>query len=181
MKKIIYLIIGLSLITLIGCQHTENTPTKQVEKFLSKYQTLDKDVLEDLDDTVDNTSSFNEQQKEDYRKLMKNHYKNLKYEIKDEMIDGNRATVVTEIEVNDYSKILKKAEEYRKEYPEKFNDNNKYDEQKFISYKIDLMKNADETIKYTLELNLTKDNNKNWVLDAITADDEQKINGTYRH
>ena len=49
MKKIIsFLITFVSIFSLCGCQaNLNNTPTKQVEIFLGKYQTLDRDILDD--------------------------------------------------------------------------------------------------------------------------------------
>ena len=113
---------------------------------------------------------------------MKKHYQDLKYEIKDEVIDGDNAAVSVEIEVNDYSKILQDAENYRQEHEEEFQDENgEYDESKFIAYRLNAMKEANEKVKYTLDFTLTKDADGKWVLDNLTTADEQKINGTYTH
>ena len=72
MKKIIYLI-GIFLM-LTGCSlgDIDNTPTKQVEAFLNNYQTLDKKVLDDLDIVVAKMSNYNNNQKEEYRKIVTN-------------------------------------------------------------------------------------------------------------
>ena len=84
MKKI-FSVLLLSLM-LTGCGKTQllNTPTKKTEMFLSKYQSLDADVLEQLNDITEDKTSFTEKQKEDYIELMKKHYQALKYEIKDD-------------------------------------------------------------------------------------------------
>lgn len=182
MKKIIYFLTGLLLIGLVGCGDMENTPTKQVEAFLSQYQTLDSKVLEDLDTVIADQGSLTDEQSDEYREFMKKHYQDLKYEIKDEVIDGDNATVSVEIEVNDYSKILQDAENYRQEHEEEFQDENgEYDESKFIAYRLNAMKEANEKVKYTLDFTLTKDADGKWVLDNLTTADEQKINGTYTH
>ena len=180
MKKIIYFLIGISIINLVGCGMVENTPTKQVEAFLSRYQTLDKAVLDDLDAVLEKDKSFNSDQKEEYRDIMKEHYKDLTYEVKDEVIDGNNATVPVEIEVTDYSKVLAEAEEYRKNNEDKFTDENgNYDESKFNDYRLKKMKETKDKVKYTLELTLTKNENDKWEMDNLTTADEQKLNGTY--
>lgn len=180
MKKLVYFIIGLGLITLVGCGNVENTPTKQVELFLAQYQKLDAKVLEDLETTISDQTSLTDGQREEYRGMMKKHYQDLKYEIKDEIIDGDNATVTAEIEVNDYAKILQNAENYRKEHEKEFMDSNsKYDETKFIAYRMKKMKEVNEKVKYTLDLTLTKNNKDKWVLDNLTTANEQKINGTY--
>lgn len=180
MKKIIYFLIGISLINLVGCGMVENTPTKQVEAFLSRYQTLDEVVLKDLDAVIEKDASFDNEQKEEYREIMKKHYRDLTYEVKDEVVDGDNATVPVEIEVTDYSKALTEAEEYRKNNESKFIDKNgNYDETKFNDYRLKKMKESKEKAKYTLELTLTKNEDGKWEMDNLTTDDEQKLNGTY--
>lgn len=182
MKKIIYFVAGILLIGLVGCGEMENTPTKQVEAFLSQYQKADKNVIDDLDSAIDEQGSLSEEQRSEYRDMMKKHYQDLKYEIKDEVIDGNNATVTVEIEVNDYSKVLQEAETYRQDHEEEFTTSNgEYDETKFIEYRLKKMKDVNEKVKYTLDLTLTKDTDEKWVLDNLTTADEQKINGTYAH
>ena len=89
-----------------------NTPTKKVEMFFQNYQTLSKDVVEQLNKVVNEEENFNADQRLAYKELMKKHYQELTYEIKDEKIDGNKATVTVEIEVTDYSKTLKDADKY---------------------------------------------------------------------
>lgn len=182
MKKIIYFLAGILLIGLVGCGDMENTPTKQVESLLSQYQTLDNKVMEDLDAAIDEQGALTDNQRDEYRKMMKKHYRDLKYEVKDEVIDGDNATVTVEIEVNDYSKILQEAESYRQSHEEEFQNNNgDYDETKYIAYRLNAMKKANEKVKYTLELTLTKNADGKWALDNLTTADEQKINGTYAH
>ena len=51
---------------------------------------------------------------------MKKQYKDMTYTIKDEVIDGDTATVTTEIEVYDYYKINKDAEDYYNKNPDEF-------------------------------------------------------------
>lgn len=181
MKKIIFFLTGMLIVTLVGCGVVENTPTKQVEAFLSMYQKGDNKVLDDLDSSIENYGVFNDTQKEEYRDLMKKHYQGLKYEVKDEVIDGDNATVTVEIEVNDYSKVLTDAEKYRQDHEEEFTSNGKFDESKFITYRLNKMKEVNEKVKYTLNLTLTKDKNEKWLLDDLTTSDEQKLNGTYAH
>ena len=104
MKKIFITLIAILLLT--GCNTLDNTPTKQVEVFLNKYQTLDKEVLNDLDSAVAEEMNFNTEQRSKYKNLMKKHYQNMTYEIKDAEENGDEATVTVEIEVTDYSKTI---------------------------------------------------------------------------
>ena len=101
MKKIL---IGLSLLLLItGCTSTMNTPTKKVEEFLGKYQSMDSEVLAQLDQVISDDINMSDDQKSEYRSLLEKQYQNLSYKIKNEEIDGNKATVDVEIEVYDYA------------------------------------------------------------------------------
>lgn len=181
MKKIITLLTTFILIfSLCGCEaNLNNTPTKQVEIFFGKYQTLDKDVLDDLDKVIAEEESFNTEQRDTYRSIMKKHYQDLEYDVKEEKIDADRAFVTVEIEVDDYAKVMKEAASKLVDEPEYFNDDNgKYSHTKYIDYQLDLMKKNKDKVKYTLELTLTK-KDKKWVMDNLTTTDMEKINGTY--
>ncbi len=178
MKKII---IGmLSLFLLVGCGNMMNTPTKKVEEFLSKYQTMDDKVLSQLDEVIDTAGTMTKDQKEKYRELMKKQYKNLSYKIDDETEDGNHATVKVEIEVYDYATAITEAETYMKTNQDEFIDpeTNEIDDAKFMDYKLDQMDKVKEKIKYTINFTLTKDDD-NWKMDDITDIDRQKIHGLY--
>ena len=82
MKKIIGI---LSIIILTGCNTLDisNTPTKKVEEFLNKYQILDEEVLNELDDVIDSKTNLNVENKEEYRKIIKKQYKDMQYTIKE--------------------------------------------------------------------------------------------------
>lgn len=180
MRKIL-LILFLPFL-LVGCgEKTMNTPTKRVEMFFANYQTLDDKVLEQLNDTADEEVLFNEKNKKDYIDLMKKHYQDLKYDIKDEVIDGDSATVTVEIEVKDYSKALKGANEYLNEHPDEFKGTSeKYDESLFTTYRMNQLKDIKDTVKYTLNVHLTKID-KEWRMDDLTEIDRMKINGMYEY
>ena len=177
MKKIVSLFIFLLL--LVGCS-LSNSPTSKVEELLNKYQTLDSDIKSGIDDVL-KEENLNDSQKERYRKVIEKQYRNLAYEIKDERIDGDRAVVTVEIEVDDYSKVLKESSDKLTSDPEYFNDENgKYSHTKYIDYQLDLMKKNKDKVKYTLELTLTK-KDKKWVMDNLTTTDMEKMNGTYNY
>jgi hypothetical protein len=179
MKKILSLL-GI-IILLTGCDLSKmyNTPTKQAEMFLSKYQTLDKDVMDDLDYVVDEEDSFNEEQRDAYRKLMKKHYQNMIYTIKDEEVNGDIATVEVEIEVTDYSKIIAETKVYLQNNPKEFQKNDGiYDRTKFIDYQLNKLKDAKEKVKYTLYLSFSKVDGK-WMINPLSKSEKDKINGIY--
>lgn len=178
MKKILTLLLLLILVT--GCTDgMMNTPTKRVEEFLGKYQTMDTEVMNQLNDVISRNESFSEDAKEEYKNLMKKQYQNLMYKIKDETEDGNDATVEVEIEVFDYGKAMNRADEYLKENNKEFLNNGELDTKKFMDYKIKQMKETKEKVTYTLTFSLTK-NDKKWVLDDVNEVMRQKIHGTYQ-
>ncbi len=181
MKKYVTILV-CTLMLLCGCNtNLNNTPTKQAEIFLGKYQTLHKDVLDDLDKVVAEEENFNKTHREQYKSILKKHYQDLEYKIKDEKIDGDKAVVTVEIEVDDYSKVKEEANKTLIDEPEKFEDENgNYNHDKFIEYQLNLIKNSKDRVKYTLELKFTK-KNKNWVIENLSETDMDKINGVYNY
>ncbi|MCI5835947.1 MAG: hypothetical protein MR227_04575 [Firmicutes bacterium] len=178
MKKILMII---ALFLVVGCNKLDNTPTKQVETFFNKYQTLDKEVLSDLDSAVAEESNFNTEQRDKYKSLMKHHYQNLSYEIKDSRVDGDKATVTVEIEVTDYSKVIAATKVYLEANKKEFLDESgNYDNTKFNDYRLEELSKTKDKVKYTLDLTLTKKDGE-WKLDPITSDIEDKIHGIYEY
>ena len=167
---------------LVGCGgKMMNTPTKKVEMFFANYQSLDDSVVKQLNDVANEEELFNSTQRKEYVDLMKKHYQDLKYEIKDEIVDGDTATVTVEIEVKDYSKTLKDAETYLNEHKQEFNnDKNEYDESLFTSYRLEQLKKSTDKVKYTLNIYLTKVDNE-WKMDDLSETDRMKINGMYEY
>ena len=203
MKRfIIYFSCIMSLILLSGCA-MDNAPTKRVEKFLNNYTSNNQSVLEQLKEMVDSDSLMTEDQKNTYSNIMKKQYKDMTYVIKDEVIDGNNATVTAEIEVYDYYKINKETEEYYTKNPNEFKADNGLvgdivdsakkaasdvkdavtettSNSKYVEYRLDKLNDAKDRVKYTIDFNLTKVNNK-WTLNDIDDATRQKIHGLYEH
>ena len=180
MKKIFIFLTFVLVLT--GCSIGEdmsNTPTKKVEEYLNNYQTLDSNVLAILDAIVENEEMFDEDQKITYRDILKKHYQDLTYTIKEETINGDKATVEAEIEVTDYTKALNDANSYRETNESEFLDaENNFDETKFNTYKLGLIRESEERVKYTIYFSLTKEDKK-WVLDNLSESEEEKILGIY--
>lgn len=181
MKKFNKVILAAAILFfIVGCGNMMNTPTKKVEDFLSKYQTMDKAVLTQLDDVIEDAGNLVDDQKEEYRELMKKQYQNLSYKIKDETEDGNNATVEVEIEVYDYGKAIQESENYLTTNREEFLDfeTNDVDTKKFLDYKIKQIKNMKDKVTYTINFTLTKVDDE-WKLDDISDVDRQKLHGLY--
>ena len=159
----------------------DNTPTKQVEKYLNSYQSLDKNVVSDLDIVVERETTFNLEQKNKYRSLMKRNFQNMSYTIKEETVNGDSAEVDVEISVYDYYKVNKQADNYLLENKDEFIKDGVYDEEKFIDYKLDKMSKNTDKVKYTIYFNLSKDDKGEWCLDEVSDADEEKILGIYQY
>lgn len=178
-------ILGIILVsfTLVGCSlgEMDNTPTKKVESYLNEYQTLDLNVLNELDSIVNQEVMFDDNQKSEYRDILKKHYQDLTYMIKEETVNADKATVEVEIEVNDYTKTLKTAEGYKESNKEEFMDESgEFNETKFNDYKLELLKSNKERVEYTLYFSLTK-KDKEWILDDLTESEQEKILGIYEY
>ena len=182
MKKILS-ILGIMLV-MTGCsigKNMSNTPTKRVEEYLNNYQTLDSNVISKLDSIVNNEELFDDDQRTTYKDILKKHYQDLTYTIKEETVNGDKATVETEIEVTDYTKALKEAETHRTTNESDFlGDNGTFDESKFAKHKLDLLKSSKDRVKYTIYFSLTKKDDE-WKLDDLTDTEEDKILGIYEY
>ena len=178
MKK---MVIGLMIVLfMFGCENNlMNTPTKRVETLMNNYITLDKEVLDDLDETLLSETVMTQAQKDKYREIIKKQYQNLAYEIKNETIDGNNATVDVEIEVYNYKKIIDDANTYLTNNQSEFlNETGAVDAEKFNEYKLEQLKNAKDKVTYTLNLTLKKVDDK-WILDNLSDTEISKIHGMY--
>lgn len=179
MKKLLAGTVLMGILLFTGCTDMMNTPTKRVEEFLGKYQTMDSEVMKQLDETLEQDNEMTKDQRKDYRDLMKKQYQNLSYKIKDETVNGDDATVEVEVEVYDYHGAIEKAEDYLEKNQKEFLDENKkMDQEKFTSYKIDQLKAVKEKIKYTLNITVHRKDNK-WVMDDISETDREKLHGLY--
>ena len=105
-KTLLYFACFIVIVLFSGCS-MDNTPTKRVENFLDNYKSQNDTVLNQLQEMVSSDTIMDENQRSRYSDIMKRQYKDMTYEIKDETIQGNNATVIAEIEVYDYYKTNK--------------------------------------------------------------------------
>ena len=166
MKKKIFVFIVVILL-LVGCSMA-NTPTSMVEELFNKYQKVDSDIDSAINKVLDE-QNLTDAHKERYRKLLVDQYHNLSYEIKDEIIDGNNAKVIVEIEVIDYKAAINDLTF----------DSSLYTKESFDEEKLNRLEDTKNKVTYTLELTLTKDRDNNWHLDALTNEQIKKIQGMY--
>lgn len=110
MKKL-FIVLLLSLFIVTGCGNSM-TPTGAVEDYLGKYQSMDSEVLSQLDSVVSNDTTMSDDQKKEYKALMEKQYQYLSYKVTNEEIIGDTATVDVEIEVFDYASSIRKSSQY---------------------------------------------------------------------
>lgn len=194
MKKKLFVLLSLFVLLLSGCGNTD-TPTSKVEEFLGKYQSMDSEVLAQLDNIISNDTSMNDEQKKDYQALMEKQYQNLSYKIKEEEIDGDNATVLVEIEVYDYANSISESRDYYNEHRDEFESDDSYNEEQedesgevvggaiddlasFIDFKIQQLQDVTDKAKYEITFYLSKEDGE-WVVEDISDTDRQKIHGLF--
>lgn len=171
MKKLFCILISVFILT--GCGNMNNTPTKKVEALLSKYQSNDSEVMNDLDNVLLTDSNFTDDERNDYKEFMKKHYQDMTYKVKNESIDGDSASVEVEVTVRNYSNAVNEANDYRLNNASEFDENNT-----FASYRLGKLKDVTDTETYTIVFTLTKSNDE-WQVNPLSTDDESKLNGLY--
>lgn len=172
MKKIIIIPL-LLIICILGNENIKNTPTNKVEGYFKKYQTLNKNVIKNLETVIMKDKTMSNKQKNKYEELIKKQYQNLIYKIKSEQIEKQTATVESEIEVLDYKSSLKNSiEKYQNYFKIK---NNKYH---FIDYKLSELNKVTKKKKYKITFHL-KEKNGLWNIEELETKDLQKIHGLY--
>ena len=178
MKKIIIALCMILLFTGCSCSLNDHTPEEAIDTFFEKYRQKDDDVITQLKDTIESVVT-NDEAKKDYQDLMEKQYDQFAYVIKNLKKDNDKATASIELTVLDYKSALKKAEEELKNNPEKFNDDKKvFSEEKYMNYKIEKMKEVEDTKTYTIEMSLTKKAGM-WTVSQLSDDDISKLHGLY--
>ena len=165
MKKIIFLLTTILSFFLVGC-NIGNTPTSKVEDMLSKYQSKDKSINVSYYDLVQD-ENMSEESKEKYKEIIYKQYENMVYEVKNEEIDGDKATVKVEIEVMDYKSVL-----------DKYNIND-YEINDYNKLVLDDLEKLEKKVTYTIEFGLTKNNKGKWELNDLTTEENDKLLGIY--
>lgn len=179
MKRIIWVLLVIFCLT--GCNNLMNTPTKKVEYLLSKYQSNDSDVLNQLDEAMLSDAILLPEQKERYKNIMQRQYKDLTYIVKNEAIDGKTAIVEVEIEVYDYSKAITKTEDDLLSNPDNYKDSTGeinttiYNDSKLLN-----LENMSDRVKYTINFTLSKADEE-WIVDDLTETERMKIHGLYAY
>lgn len=177
-KKIILFSLFILSFLLVGCSFN-NTPKAKVEEVLMKYQNNSDVVKNELNDYL-GTLDISENNYEEYKKIYNRQYTNLTYDIKDELIDGDKASVKVQIEVYDYYKTEQDAIRYTTDNASDFTTDNVMDIGKVMTYKLDKLFKTNERVTYTIMFNLNKVDDV-WTIDKLSNEDLEKIHGIYAH
>ena len=201
MKKKIIVILSLLVMLVTGCGNNMSAPSEKVEEFLGRYQSMDSNILTQLDNVISNDETMDDTQKKDYKTLMEKQYQNLSYKIKDEKIDGDEAEVLVEIEVFDYANSINESRKYYTEHRDEFDDNEVGNDgadtdndgmseegevvggavdtvSSFITYKIKQLMDVTDKAKYEITFHLNKEDGE-WKVEDLSDVDRQKIHGLF--
>ena len=162
MKKKIFIIASLFVVVLTGCE-LGNTPTSKVEDLLSRYQMLDDSIAISYVDLSQDSNIDNDLKKR-YEALIKKQYQNLAYEVKEEMIDGDIATVTTQVEVVDYAKVIEK-------YDQNVSDDDYHEKV------LKALESATEKVTYTIDFIVNKDEEGDWNVQVLSELEQDKLLG----
>ena len=148
MKKLL-IIISCLLLT-VGCSCSNDLAADAVEKYLNDYKGLKDNVLSDLDELVEK-EDLSDEQKDNYKEVVKRQYRDLNYTIENEDYDGDTANVTVKITVYDLYKSQKDANQYLNDHPDEFLTDGTYDSAKYLDYKLDGKWQVEQPDDKTLE------------------------------
>ena len=177
MKKLVIILLIITI--LVGCSMS-NTPTSKVEDYLSNYNSLSDSVIIDIENKISH-EDLSSQNKELYNLVLRRAYQNMKYEIKDESIDGDNANVTVKITVYDFYKVEKESLNYMND-----NTNEFYDETGLFSndlynkYRLGEMLKTNDKVNYEMTFKLYKKENT-WYLENPSEEMLEKLNGLYNY
>lgn len=179
MKKVYLssLVLFMFLFLLVGC--TSNTPTSKTEEYLNRYVSMDDDVKKSMETTISGEGLSTSNQ-ELYKEVLTRQYKDMKYEVKDETIDGDEAVVTVKITVYDLYKSDLTSLDYLNNNSSEFYVDNVLDQDLYDKYRIKSMLDTKDTVDYEIDFFLTKENGT-WIVqnpDSITL---EKLHGLYNY
>lgn len=178
MKKIYFAILSIVFLLLLGGCGT-NTPTAKTEEFLSRYISMSDDVVSSMNTSIagEGLSTTNQSL---YKDVLTRQYKALKYEVKDETIDADKATVKVKLTVYDLYKSEQTSLDYLNNNATEFYTDNVLNQEAYDKYRLESMLSTTDTVDYDVDFYLTKDNGT-WVVqnpDTVTL---EKIHGLYNY
>lgn len=172
MKKIIIVII---IFLLTGCY---SNPSGEVNRYLNKYKSLDKDVISQIDSLIDNSGLSNDI-KLLYKKAYEKQYSEMTFTILDYKCNSNTCDIPVKLEVYNYNDVQNKSLEYLINNEDEFiNKDGDYDVNLYEEYKLNQILNTKDRITYNIVFNLDK-KLTGWEIKSLNNIDLLKIHGLY--
>lgn len=176
MKK--YIII-LSILFLCAC-NMKGAPSLKVSEYLDSYNQLSEPVIQDMETAIQSENLTTENMSI-YREILMKQYKDLKYDIVEETIDGNTATVKVKVTVYDLHNSKVESENYMNEHQDEFlNEESLFDEVKYMKYRLQQMFDVKDTITHDISFDLIKENDE-WKIKDVDRITLEKIHGLYNY
>jgi len=180
MKKRFWLIGLILLVFVVGCSAMANTPTARVEELLRRYQNHSQSIIIELGDFLDSLN-LDPNDRQDYHDIYLRQYRDLEFEVKNEVIDGDNAIVTVQIKVYDYHRAEININNFIANNPDDFLDENgNFSSTKAFRHRIDELMRITDRIEYTIDFTLTRVNDE-WVVDTLTTEMLEKIHGTFAY
>jgi len=177
MKKLLLFL--TCLFFAVGCSCSNDKASDAVEKYLNDYKGLSENVLEDMEDLI-KKEELEDKDKDTYKEIMKKQYRDLNYTIENESYNGDTATVTVKITVYDLYKKQKESQDYLNSHQEEFLTDGIYDVNKYISYKLNQMKDVNDTISYNIVFKVIRVDGK-WQVEQPDEKSLEKIHGIYNY
>ena len=151
-----------------------------VSDYLDLYRNNDAKVIEQLNNFV-NEEDLTAEQKDLYIEAIKREYQSLEYEMVSEKYDEDYAYIVARVTVLNLNKAQRDAYQYfiKNENEFKKEDGN-VDLEKYTTYKLERMKEANEYVTYDINFKLKNTNGKFEVM-QLNNEDLEKIHGIYSY
>ncbi len=177
MKK--YIIVLVTLLFLCAC-NMKGGPSLKVSEYLDSYNSISEKVIQDMEQSIQ-TENLSPDNTSLYREVLMKQYKDLKYDIVEENIDGNNAEVKVKITVYDLHNSKVESENYMNEHQDEFmNEENIFDEVKYMKYRLQNMFEVKDTITHDVKFNLTMVDDE-WKINDIDRVTLEKIHGLYNY
>ena len=177
MKKLFLMLVSLFMV--VGCSCSNDKAADAVEKYLNDYKGLGDTVLKDIDDLVEG-EDLTDKGKETYKEVLKRQYRDLIYTIENEDYDGDTAKVTVKITVYDLYKAQKDASLYLSNHQDEFLTDGEYDNNLYMEYKLEEMRNMKDTVSYNIVFYVTKTDGK-WYVEQPDEEVLEKIHGVYNY
>lgn len=177
MKKIFLLAIVLFL---VACQSKVDAK-KTLINYLNLYTTLDKSIKDEIDDVINQNDAFNKKHKQVYKDILYRQYKDMKFDILKEEYTQDKALITVNVNVYDLLKAEDDSLVYLSDHMSEFYDENQvFSNEKYISYKLDLMSKTEYRIDYEIIFYLTYEKGT-WKVEQPTDSDLEKIHGIFQN